>query len=89
MTQLGPLGATLRVEVEGRAAALAYARAGVGAAFVSLLPGHRVEGAGVRARDVTALFPRSRFFVIARADRWEQPSVLEVVEHMVRAVARR
>ena len=84
MERLAPFGASIRVEVEGRSAALAYVEAGVGATFVSLLPGHRPAprdgGTGVRCHDVTALFARGRFFVVGRHDRFEEPLVDGVVK---------
>lgn len=82
MERLSPLGATIRVEVESRSAALAYVRAGVGATFVSLLPGHAVDRAGTVWRDVTALFERSAFYVIATKQRWASPSVAAVVAEL-------
>lgn len=86
LDRLGRWGPTVRVEVEGRAAAIAYVRAGVGATFLSLLPGHAVDATRVHARDVTALFGPSRFYVIGRPDRWSDPVVTEVVDHIARAV---
>lgn len=83
MERLAPHGASIRVEVEGRAAALEYVRAGIGATFLSLLPGHRVTK-DVRARDVTSLFARSRFYAIARPDRWDDPLVRDVVTELRR-----
>lgn len=81
MDRLAPHGASIRIEVEGRAAALEYVRAGIGATFLSLLPGHRVAK-GFHARDVTALFPRSRFWVIARPDRWDDPLVRDTIAEL-------
>jgi DNA-binding transcriptional LysR family regulator len=88
MEALGPLGASIRVEVDGRAAALEYVRRGLGATFLSLLPAHRV-GADVRARDVTPLFARSAFYAIGRADRWSAPVVRDVVSSLARHAQRR
>lgn len=85
MQRLGPLGATIRAEVDGRASAIAYARAGIGAAFVSLLPGHTVNETKVRARDVTTLFGPSRFYVIARRERWAEAVVVDVTNRIVAA----
>lgn len=82
MDRLAPHGAAIRVEVEGRSAALEYVRAGIGATFLSLLPGHSVDARGVRAVDVTGLFDRSRFWVIGRKDRWSDPTVRAVVEQL-------
>lgn len=88
MERLAPHGASIRVEVEGRAAALEYVRAGIGATFLSLLPRHAVAATGVRARDVTASFAPSRFFVVTRRDRATEV-VADVVDTLVRAVSAR
>ena len=85
MDRLAPHGATIRVEVEGRAAALEYVRAGIGGTFLSLLPGHRVDAQGktrIRAHDVTALFPRSRFWLIARS--WDNATIKAVRAELMR-----
>jgi LysR family nitrogen assimilation transcriptional regulator len=84
MERLGPLGANVRVEVDGRSSALAYVRAGIGATFLSLLPGHVVDEPGVDAHDVTASFPPSRFYVIGRRASWSEPTVQDVVARLVR-----
>lgn len=83
MDRLGPRGASVRVEVDGRASALAYVRAGFGATFLSLLPGHSVDDEGVRVFDVTSLFAPSRFYVIGRRDRWDDAAVRDVVARLV------
>ena len=83
LERLGPRGATVRVEVDGRASALAYVRAGFGATFLSLLPGHEVREEGVRARDVTSHFAPSRFYIIGRRERWSDPAVSAVVTRLV------
>ena len=89
MDRLGPLGARIRVEVEGKAAALEYVRPGLGVTFVSLLPGHRIKGDGLRAVDVTRLFAPSRFHVIGRTERWSDPTVSEIVRSLLRHAGRR
>lgn len=82
MDRLAPHGASIRIEVEGRAAALEYVRAGIGATFLSLLPGHQLEvarrGRSVHARDVTPQFARSRFYVIAQPRRWNESLIEDV-----------
>ena len=83
MDRLGPRGAAIRVEIDGKAAALTYVRAGLGATFLSLLPGHAVGGPGVWACDVTPLFGASRFYVIGRRERWNDPVLSEVVRRLV------
>jgi DNA-binding transcriptional LysR family regulator len=83
MERLAPLGAVIRVEVDGKASALEYVRANLGASFLSLLPGHRATTAGVWACDVTALFGRSGFYVIGRRDRWEEDLLSAVVRRLV------
>jgi len=82
MDRLGPLGAAIRVEVESRSSALAYVRAGIGATFVSLLPGHTVDRSGTRWRDVTATFGSSAFYIIASKQRWSSPNVADVVKEL-------
>jgi DNA-binding transcriptional LysR family regulator len=82
MDRLRPYGATIRAEVEGRSAALAYVRAGVGATFISLLPGHAVDRSRVFPHDVSALFDRSAFYVIATKQRWSSPVVADVVAEL-------
>jgi DNA-binding transcriptional LysR family regulator len=90
MDRLAPLGGTIRVEVDGRSAALAYVRAGVGATFLSLLPHHAIDAPlRASARDVTGLFGRSRFWVIGRSEAWSDPVVAETVNHLVREAGRR
>jgi DNA-binding transcriptional LysR family regulator len=82
MDRLGPLGAAIRVEVESRSSALAYVRAGVGATFVSLLPGQAVDRRGARFHDVTALFDRSAFYVIGTKQRWASANVTDVLREL-------
>lgn len=69
MSVLGPLGAELRYEVDGRAAALRFVSLGLGAAFLSLLPGHRIDSRVVVVRDVSRHFPASRFWLCRRPRR--------------------
>jgi DNA-binding transcriptional LysR family regulator len=88
MERLGPLGASIRVEIDGRAAALEYVRLGLGASFVSLLAGHRARWEGVAARDVTGLFAPTRFCIIARPERQKQPTVRELVDLVIATAAR-
>ncbi|HKE17088.1 MAG TPA: LysR family transcriptional regulator [Kofleriaceae bacterium] len=83
MERLAPLGASIRVEVDGKAAALQYVRLGFGVAFISLLPGQRIP-APHAARDVTALFGKSGFFAIARRPRWSDPTIRRIVDSLVR-----
>ena len=66
MSVLEPLGAEVRFEVDGRAAALRFVSLGLGAAFLSLLPGHRVRAKGVVVRDVSRHFPGSHFWLCRR-----------------------
>lgn len=89
MDRLGPLGATIRVEVDGRASALEYVRCGLGATFLSLLPGHAVKDEGVVVRDVTAHFERSRFWAVCRPDRRGDPAVDRVLGLLMRHSRRR
>ena len=84
LERLAPHAPTVRAEVEGRAAALEYVRAGIGATFLSLLPGHTVDATRVRARDVTLLFGPSRFYVIGRRERWHESRITDVVQRLCR-----
>ncbi len=69
MERLAPRGAFVRVEVDGKGAALEYVRAGLGITFVSLLVGHEPPSAGLVLRDVTPHFARSRFWAMCRPER--------------------
>jgi DNA-binding transcriptional LysR family regulator len=89
MDRLGPHGARVRVEVEGRSSALAYVREGIGATFLSLLPGHRIEMPHVVARDVTRDFAPSGFYVIGRPDRLEAPVIRDVLVQLSRSARKR
>jgi len=67
MSVLGPLGASPWIEVDRKAAALAYVGAGLGVGFVSRVsdqapPKHR----NVVMRDVTSLFPKTFFWLISQ-----------------------
>jgi DNA-binding transcriptional LysR family regulator len=83
MDRLGPLGAAIRVEVDGKAAALEYVRRGIGITFVSVLPRHVVEVPGVVMREVTPLFARSAFYAVARLDRAREAPIRHVVDRLV------
>lgn len=85
MNKLTEHGATIRVEVEGRSAALEYVRAGIGATFLSLLAGHAVDRRKVHAFDVTPLFAASRFWVIHRAE--HRPALDAVIERLLTSTA--
>ena len=67
MAVLGPLGAVPWLEVDGKAAALAYVAAGLGVAFVSALADQRPERRSVVLRDVTAAFGPVSFWLIWRS----------------------
>ena len=66
MTVLGPHGAAPWIEVDGKAAALAYVAAELGVAFVSAVASRRPERAGVVLRDVTTSFGPVSFWLIWR-----------------------
>ncbi len=87
MSVLGPLGAEVRFEVDGRAAALRFVSLGLGAAFLSLLPGHRVRDEGVVVRDVSRLFPASHFWLCRRTGAAPN-AVEEAAMHSLRTRAR-
>lgn len=67
---LSPLGATPWIEVQGKAATLAYVAEGLGIAFVSALEGQVPSHRGVLVRDVTALFPPASFWLV-----WRKPTL--------------
>ncbi len=64
MKILAPFGATPWIEVDRKAAALAYVGAGLGIAFVSLVEDQRLEYKRVVVRDVTSLFPKMAFWLV-------------------------
>jgi DNA-binding transcriptional LysR family regulator len=66
MARLGPLGAVVQIEVDGRAAALSFVRLGLGITFLSQLPGHRVDTREIAAIDVTAQFRKTAFWALTR-----------------------
>ncbi len=78
---LSPLGAAPWIDVQGKAAALAYVAEGLGIAFVSALHSQLPSHRGVVVRDVTALFPPASFWLVWRAPQltaWESAFVAEV-----------
>ena len=86
MEPLAPLGGRVHVEVDGKAAALRYVELGLGVAFLSLVPGHRVAAEGVRLREVTRHFPRAAFFLIWAPGRELRPTERFLVERLLAAV---
>ena len=66
MAVLGPLGAAPWIEVDGKAAALAYVAAGLGIAFVSAVASEKPERRAVALRDVTAHFEPIAFWLVWR-----------------------
>lgn len=88
MAVLGPYGAAPWLEVDRKAAALAYVAAGLGVAFVSAVAWQRPERAGVALRDVTAAFGPVSFWLIWRQGAALPPSHRQFVEEL-RQVARR
>jgi DNA-binding transcriptional LysR family regulator len=66
MAVLGPYGGAPWIEVDGKAAALAYVAAGLGIAFVSAVASQKPMRAGVTLRDVTASFGPVSFWLIWR-----------------------
>jgi DNA-binding transcriptional LysR family regulator len=84
MERLGPLGAVIRIEVDGKAAAIEYTRQGFGATFLSLLPNQRVRAPGLATQDVTPLFPPSHFYLIHHPSRASDPTLGAVVRDLVR-----
>jgi DNA-binding transcriptional LysR family regulator len=87
MAVLGPHGAAPWIEVDGKAAALAYVAAGLGVAFVSAIASQRPERAGVTLRDVTGAFGPVSFWLVWRSE--EQLSALHrrFVEELRRVAA--
>lgn len=66
MAVLGPHGGAPWIEVDGKAAALAYVAAGLGIAFVSAVASQKPMRTGVALRDVTASFGAVSFWLIWR-----------------------
>jgi DNA-binding transcriptional LysR family regulator len=66
MAVLGPLGSAPWIEVDGKAAALAYVEAGLGIAFVSAVAPDKPARTGVAVRDVTAYFEPTAFWLVWR-----------------------
>lgn len=64
MAVLGPHGGAPWIEVDGKAAALAYVAADLGIAFVSAVASQKPVRAGVTLRDVTASFGPVSFWLI-------------------------
>jgi DNA-binding transcriptional LysR family regulator len=64
MAVLGPHGSAPWIEVDGKAAALAYVAAGLGIAFVSAVASHKPMRTGVVLRDVTSSFGAVSFWMI-------------------------
>lgn len=62
---LGPLGAAPWIEVDGKAAALAYVAEELGIAFVSALAGQLPQRKGVTLIDVTSSFPPLGFWLVS------------------------
>ncbi len=88
MAVLGPHGAAPWLEVDRKAAALAYVAAGLGVAFVSAVAWQRPERAGVALRDVTSAFGPVSFWLIWRQAKALPPSHRKFVEEL-RQVAHR
>lgn len=82
MAVLGPLGAAPWIEVNGKAAALAYVAAGLGIAFVSALASQRPQRAGVVLRDVTGSFGPVSFWLIWRSGAALPPSHARFLEEV-------
>jgi DNA-binding transcriptional LysR family regulator len=79
--KLAPLGGRVALEVEGRAPALAYARMGVGVAFISALAHAQPRAPGVHMRDVTHLFEAAAFWLLT--PRAKSPRVAELLEALL------
>lgn len=66
MAVLGPHGSAPWIEVDGKAAALAYVAAGLGIAFVSAVASQKPARTGVVLREVTSSFGAVSFWLIWR-----------------------
>jgi len=66
LARLEPLGGQVSIEVDSPAATLRFATAGLGVAFVGLLPGQPLADPGIAAYDVTRLFAPGRLFAVWR-----------------------
>jgi len=87
MSVLGPHGAEVRFEVDGRAAALRFVSLGLGGAFLSLLPGHAIRERGVAVRDVSRHFPVSHFW-LCRRPRHAPSEIEDAAARAIRKYAR-
>jgi uncharacterized repeat protein (TIGR04052 family) len=82
LSALEPLGAKVRIEVDGKAAALECVRRGLGVGLLSLLPNRPIEAPGVALRDVTSLFPSSWFWAAWPPGRPPAGPALHVLERL-------
>jgi DNA-binding transcriptional LysR family regulator len=89
MERLGPRGAEITFEVEGKATAIEFVRRGLGIGFVSALPWVRPSGPGVDLVEVTRLFRATAFYLLVAPSRRDQPQVRELAERIEAEVARR
>jgi DNA-binding transcriptional LysR family regulator len=89
MAVLGPHGAAPWIEVDGKAAALAYAAAGLGIAFVSAVASHKPMRSGIALRDVTSSFGPVSFWLIWREGAALTPVQRRFVEELRAAASRR
>jgi DNA-binding transcriptional LysR family regulator len=88
MAALESLGASIRVEVEGKAAALECVRRGLGVGLLSLMPSHSLDAPGVVLRDVTSLFPDSWFWAAWPPGRPPTGPVQHMLERLQALTAR-
>lgn len=82
MERLGPHGAVVQIEVDGRAAALSFVGLGLGITFLSQLPGHRVDTREIAAIDVTAQFRKTGFWALTREGSTASDAVQFLVERL-------
>jgi DNA-binding transcriptional LysR family regulator len=61
---LGPHGATIAMEVDGKPAALRYVKLGMGICFLSVVTKEAPEAPGVVLREVTSLFRPASFWIV-------------------------
>jgi DNA-binding transcriptional LysR family regulator len=81
---LEPLGAAPWIELQGKAAALAYVACGLGVAFVSALADQVPARKGVVVRDVTSWFAPATFWLVWNERPlaiWERAFVTRIAAH--------
>ena len=75
-------GATPRIEVDNKAAALRYVELDLGIAFLSQLPGRPPKHRGVVFRDATRLFSPTSFWIVWRKGHQPRPAEAFIIDSL-------